>query len=272
MPRLLYAFALEDKSPLTRLHPMTWVAITLSFSVCALATLEPALLGLLGVLLLGLIVLGRLPLRNILGVLTVVLPLTFFITLVQTVAQVRDIVATLDLGLFQVHLSRYGFLLGLVITLRVLVLALAMTTFFTVVNPIHLTRALYDLGMPFKYAYAFTLALRFLPLVLDELETINNAQKSRGYDIDRTNIVVKPFRVFPLMVPLVLTSLRRAGLIALAMDLRGFHATPERTFYYEVHKGSADLALRLAALALVLIYLSSAILPLFGLRLLPWIG
>src|SRR5947199_312608 len=155
MPRLLYAFALEQQSPLTRLHPMTWVAIAVSFSICALVTLDPLLLTLLGMLLLGFILLGRLPLGNTLGVLTVVLP------------------------------------------------------------------------------------LRFLPLVLDELETINNAQKSRGYDIDRTNVIVKPFRVFPLMVPLVLTALRRAGLIALAMDLRGFHATPERSFYFDVHRGSA---------------------------------
>jgi energy-coupling factor transport system permease protein len=272
MPRLLYAFALEQQSPLTRLHPMTWVAIAVSFSICALVTLDPVLLTLLGMLLLGFILLGRLPLGNTLGVLTVVLPLTFFITLVQTVAQQRDIVASIDLGLFQIQLSRYGFLLGLVITLRVLVLALTMTTFFTVVNPVHLTKALYDLGMPFKYAYAFTLALRFLPLVLDELETINNAQKSRGYDIDRTNVIVKPFRVFPLMVPLVLTALRRAGLIALAMDLRGFHATPERSFYFDVHRGPADLVLRLAALALAIFYLAIAILPTFGVRPTPWSG
>jgi energy-coupling factor transport system permease protein len=272
MPKLLYAFALEDKTPLTRLHPITWVITALSLSVCALATLDPVLLGVLAVLLLTMLLGGRLPTRNTLGVLLVVLPLTLFITLVQTVAQQRDVVGSIDLGLFQVHLSRYGFLLGLVIMLRVLVLALTMTMFFTVVNPIHLTRALYDLGVPFKYAYTFTLALRFLPLVLDELDTINNAQKSRGYDIDRANILLKPFRVFPLMVPLVLVSLRRAGLIALSMDLRGFHATPERTFYYEIRKGTADAALRVAALALAAAYLAVAILPRFGLRPVPWSG
>ena len=109
-----------------------------------------------------------------------------------------------------------------------------MTIFFGLVNPMRLTRALYDLGMPFKYAYAFTLALRFLPLIINEISTINNAQKCRGYDIDRCNFVVKIFKIIPLMTPLIIMCLRRAEAIALAMDLKAFGSITNRTFYLQL--------------------------------------
>ena len=74
--------------------------------------------------------------------------------------------------------------------------------------------------------------------MLEELTTIKNAQQCRGYDIDRVNPLLRVFRVFPLMVPLVLIALRRAGTIALALDLRAFGARPDRTFFVEVQRGA----------------------------------
>ncbi len=123
-------------------------------------------------------------------------------------------------------------------------MALVMTMFFTVVHPVKLTRALYDMGMPFKFAYTFVLALRFLPLILDELATINNAQKSRGYDIDRVNPALNVLKMFPLTIPLILSALKRADTIALAMDLKAFNAYPKRTFFIGLQKGAADTAVR----------------------------
>jgi energy-coupling factor transport system permease protein len=119
--------------------------------------------------------------------------------------------------------------------------------FFTVVHPVKLTRALYDLGMPFKFAYTFVLALRFLPLILNELATINNAQKSRAYDIDRVNPAIKVLKMFPLTIPLILSALKRADSIALAMDLKAFNAYPQRNFFIGLSKGSADTAVRVAS-------------------------
>jgi energy-coupling factor transport system permease protein len=76
------------------------------------------------------------------------------------------------------------------------------------------------------------------------LATINNAQKSRGYDIDRVNPAVKVLKMFPLAIPLILSALKRANTIALAMDLKAFNAYPKRTFFISLQKGSADTAVR----------------------------
>jgi energy-coupling factor transport system permease protein len=246
MPKFLFAFALENEATsfFARLHPTTMLIALGCMVVIVFSTLNfLALLGLMAFLFL-LVLVDRMPKQGTFTILLVVLPLCFFITLIQAVTRTTNIIATFNLLGIGVLISLDGILLGLAITLRVALLALLMTIFFTVVSPVRLTKALTDLGMPFKFAYTFTLALRFLPLVLNELATINNAQKSRGYDIDQTNPALKIFKMFPLAIPLILGSLKRAGTIALAMDLKAFDAYPSRTFYVGVQKGMADVLVR----------------------------
>lgn len=256
MPRFLFAYAMEKESRsfFARLHPATMLIAVGCMVVIVFSTLNfLALLGLIAFLFL-LVVLDGMPRQGTFTILLVVLPLCFFITLIQALTRTTNIIARFDLLGVGVLLSLDGILLGLAITLRVALLALIMTIFFTVVSPVRLTKALYDMGMPFKFAYTFTLALRFLPLVLDELATINNAQKSRGYDIDRANPVVKPFKMFPLAIPLILGSLKRANTIALAMDLKAFSAYPHRTFFVRVEKRSWDAAIRATCLAAMVFF------------------
>ena len=250
----LYAYALTHDNALTRLHPVTALIVVAAVSIVALTTLNPLMLGALALFFLGVIVVGRLP-RSTLLVLVAVLPLTFFITVIQALAQQRDIIARVPLGPLTVTISGYGILLGIQVTLRVLVLALAMTTFFTIVNPARLTRAVHALGLPFKYAYTLTLALRFLPLMIEELATVRAAQKARGYDIDRANVVMRVARIFPLIVPLMLTGLRRAETIALAMDLKAFNAVQQRTYYVDLYYGRIDTLVRIAAVLVVVLAL-----------------
>lgn len=256
MPRFLFAYAMEkeDTSFFARLHPTTMLIALACMVVIVFSTLNfLALAGLMAFLFL-LVVLDDMPKQGTFTVLLVVLPLCFFITLIQALTNPNHIIARLDLLGVGILVSLQGILLGLAITLRVALLALLMTIFFTVVNPVKLTKGLYDLGVPFKFAYTFALALRFLPLVLDELATINNAQKSRGYDIDQTSPALKIFKMFPLAIPLILGALKRANTIALAMDLKAFDAYPQRTFFIGVKKGTADIAIRGASAAAMVFF------------------
>lgn len=255
----LYTFALEGRSWATRLHPMTMATVVVCATVIVFSTLHLGVMGATLAALLLFMVVGRLPARTTLAPLVLILPLCFFITLIQTVTQPEQIVASWQVLGREITFSGQGFVLGLRITLRVVLLALTLTFFFTVVHPAKFTKALCDLRMPFKYAYSFTLALRFLPLMLEELTTIKNAQQCRGYDIDRVNPLLRVFRIFPLMVPLVLIALRRAGTIALALDLRAFGARSDRTFFVEVQRGALDVGLRAAAVAAAAVVLGAVI-------------
>ena len=257
MPRFLFAYAMEkeDTSFFARLHPTTMMIAVACAVVIAFSSLNLLALAGLICILFVLVAIDGMPKQGTFTVLLVVLPLCFFISLIQALTNPENIIARLDLFGIGVTFSLTGILLGLAITLRVALLALIMTIFFTVVNPVKLTKALYDLGVPFKFAYTFALALRFLPLVLDELATINNAQKSRGYDIDQTNPAIKIFKMFPLAIPLILGALKRANTIALAMDLKAFNAYPQRTFLVDVQKGLADAYVRAISIVIAISFL-----------------
>lgn len=259
MARFLYLQAQEKKSFLTQMHPITALVLVAAIVIIVFSTLNLYVYTALFLLLLGAAYFGKLPLKGILTVVLVIVPLVFFITLIQVLAQTQDIVFTWHVLGRSITFSRYGFILGLQVAFRVVLLAITMTTFFMAVHPVRLTKALYDAGMNFKYAYAFSLALRFLPLVLSDLVTINNAQKSRGYDIDRQNFLIRTFRLMPLAVPLILSGLRRAEIIALAMDLRGFCAYDKRTFYVDVKPSRWDPIIRWGSLALALVFVAVAI-------------
>ncbi|WP_371373823.1 energy-coupling factor transporter transmembrane protein EcfT [Sporomusa aerivorans] len=220
-------------------HPVTIAACCFSLIFAAFATVDiTAYLVMLGMLAVA-VVAGKIPAGNIVRIIGIVIPLCFCITSIQALTQGGPAIASFTFGNYTIHLSQSGVILGLAITLRVVILAITMTIFFALVNPMRLTRALYDLGMPFKYAYAFTLALRFLPLIINEISTINNAQKCRGYDIDRCNFLVKTFKIIPLMTPLIIMCLRRAASIALAMDLKAFGSITNRTFFLELKPATA---------------------------------
>lgn len=256
MPRFLFASALDQSNAtfLQRLHPSTMLIVLGCMVVIIFSTLNfAALVGLLAFLAL-VVVLDGMPKGSTFGVLMVLAPLCFFITLIQALSNPNDIIARFDLFGMGVLVSLEGIVLGLSITLRVALMALVMTMFFTVVHPVKLTRALYELGMPFKFAYTFVLALRFLPLILNELATINNAQKSRAYDIDRVNPAIKVLKMFPLTIPLILSALKRADSIALAMDLKAFNAYPQRTFFIGVSKSSVDSRVRIASAAAMVFF------------------
>lgn len=256
MPKFLFSYAMErdSKSLLGRLHPTTMLIALGCMTVIVFSTLNLlALVGILAFLFL-LVFVDGMPKQGTFMVLLVVVPLCFFITLIQAVTNPNQIIAQFDLFGIGILVSQEGILLGLSITLRVALLALLMTLFFTVVNPVKLTKALYDMGVPFKFAYTMVLALRFLPLMLDELATIKNAQKSRAYDMDRVNPVLKLFKMFPLTIPLILGALKRANTIALAMDLKAFDAYPQRTFFVGVQKGPMDKVVRVGLVVTSLVF------------------
>lgn len=235
-----YAVAVREGqgSSLSEKHPVSIGICCMAMICAAFATVDiTAYLVMLGILA-GVVLVGKIPKANIVKIIGVIIPLCFFITLIQTLSQGGPDIASFAIGGHEIHFSYAGVILGMAITLRVLILAITMTTFFALVSPPRLTRALYDLGMPFKYAYAFTLALHFLPLIINEISTINNAQKCRGYDIDRCNFVVKSIKIIPLMIPLIIMCLRRASSIALAMDLKAFGSITNRTFYLELKPAS----------------------------------
>ncbi|KNY25590.1 energy-coupling factor transporter transmembrane component T family protein [Pseudobacteroides cellulosolvens] len=97
------------------------------------------------------------------------------------------------------------------------------------------------LKIPFKYAFMFITALRFIPTLLGEIEQILQAQMSRGYNSDTKNPFKKMIIVIPLAIPLLVSSIKKTEKMAISMEARGFASGP-RSYYRKIVMRKADYA------------------------------
>ncbi|NLE76309.1 MAG: energy-coupling factor transporter transmembrane protein EcfT, partial [Chloroflexi bacterium] len=106
--------------------------------------------------------------------------------------------------------------------------------------------------VPYKVAFVFASTLRFVPLILGEIQAIIEAQQLRGLDVEKMGLPQR-LRIYArIAVPLILGALVRSQQVEVVLASRAFSGSPDRTYLHESHLHRADyLALALAALALV---------------------
>ena len=147
-----------------------------------------------------------------------------------------------------IHISEEGIRNGLIMTLR-LVFLIAFSSLLTyTTSPIVLTDGIEALLMPFKrfgvpaheLAMMMTIALRFIPTLLEETDRIMKAQMSRGADFSSGNMVKRAKSLLPILIPLFISSFRRADELALAMEARCYHGGEGRTRMHELSYGKPD--------------------------------
>lgn len=95
--------------------------------------------------------------------------------------------------------------------------------------------------IPFKYAFMFITALRFIPTFMGEIEQILQAQMSRGYHSDTKNPFKKMVIVIPLAIPLLVSSIKKTEKMAISMEVRGFASGP-RSYFRKIVMRKADYA------------------------------
>ncbi len=123
----------------------------------------------------------------------------------------------------------------MVIRIVALIVGTSLLTYTT--SPIVLTDAIERLLSPLKkikvpvheLAMMMTIALRFIPTLIEETDKIMSAQKARGADMESGNIVQRAKALVPVLVPLFVSSFRRAEELALAMECRCYHGGEGRT-------------------------------------------
>jgi energy-coupling factor transport system permease protein len=85
------------------------------------------------------------------------------------------------------------------------------------------------LHVPYDYAFLFTTALRFMPVIAAEVNTISQAQRSRAYAVEGWNPIRKILALIPIALPIVFIAIEKAERLGLCMDLRGY-GSKERTY------------------------------------------
>ena len=158
-----------------------------------------------------------------------------------------------------IHVSWEGIELAAFLSLRLVVLVLIGSVLTLTTQPIALTDGLVWLGRPLRrirvptdeLALMVTIALRFIPTLLVELDTIMRAQQARGADFRSGGLITRAKALIPVLVPLFVLSFRRADDLALAMEARCYTPGVVRTRLHPLRAGRGD-AVFLAATAVVI--------------------
>ncbi len=132
---------------------------------------------------------------------------------------------------------------ALAMVIRLLALVTAFSIFFQTVHPDDLGQALVKLKVPYNFAWALSTAYRFVPTLAKEAQTIMDAQMSRGLELQSGNLIKRIKNFIPIIIPLFVSSIRRAWQLAEAMDSRAWGASKKRTFYYEITMSNGDYVL-----------------------------
>lgn len=158
--------------------------------------------------------------------------------------------------LFKYLYSGYGLTLKDVeyasaMTLRFLVLVESFSVFFLTTSPDHLGLALEQSRIPYEFCFAFTTAVRFVHVLAEEAQTIMDAQKARGLELEKGNFLKRIRNYIPILIPLIISAIRRSLELAEAMESRAWGAIEKRTNLY---------VLRIRRFDLVLVVISAVVL------------
>ncbi|QEE14459.1 energy-coupling factor transporter transmembrane protein EcfT [Promethearchaeum syntrophicum] len=130
---------------------------------------------------------------------------------------------------------------SLITIIRLLILMIIFSIYFQTTLPEDITQSLILLHIPYPTAFSLSLSFRFVPTMAQETEIVMNAQKSRGHRIQEGGMIQQIRNLFPLLIPLLMNSIRRAYHVAEALETRAFGVKKVPNFYYPLRLKLLDL-------------------------------
>ena len=158
-------------------------------------------------------------------------------------------------------ITREGIETAVFMSVRILCLIAGTSLLTYTTSPIALTDGIERLLSPLKkiklpvheLAMMMTIALRFIPTLIEETDKIMKAQMARGADFESGNLIKRAKAMVPLLVPLFVSAFRRAGELAMAMEARCYHGGEGRTRLRVLHFQKIDWQASLVTAAALLV-------------------
>jgi energy-coupling factor transport system permease protein len=164
---------------------------------------------------------------------------------------VRDGRALLELPL-NLRITDRGLQFSLLFVTRLIAATMPLALMFSVTQISDIANVLVRrFRMPYKYAFALTTAIRFIPLFADEMACIMEAQTARGVQFDTKNLFRKIRLLLPMCVPLLISSVRKIDGCAISAELRGFNLRGRNSGYKEYSFFARDAAMLAICAALM---------------------
>lgn len=238
------------------LDPRTKLIATLIYIVAIFLAQTPLTYGILIGFAFLVVLLSRLPILMVLKSLKPV----WFIVVITLLIHTFTFPGKEILWQWQMFtVTREGLELGVKMGLRLTLLLLFSSVLTFTTSPIVLTDGIERLLRPLKcvgvpaheIAMMMTIALRFIPTLLEETDRIIKAQEARGADFGNGNMMKKIKGMLPLLVPLFVSAFRRADELATAMEARCYRGGEGRTRMYELHYHKEDILVFVVMLILI---------------------
>ena len=255
-------------SPLHRLDPRTKILIAIAAIVGIFFANNPASFFVITLLALVLIWISRISFNVIVKGIKPILFILLFTMILNVFMTEGEGEPLVEFWIIKIY--TYGIVRAIFMAWRVVLLIVITSMLLTyTTSPIALTDGLESLLSPLKklgvpvhtFAMMMSIALRFIPTLIEETEKIMNAQKSRGADFCTGSLANRARALIPLLIPLIVSSFKRAEELATAMECRCYRGDKNRTKLVKLEMRPRDyLWFFLTALSVALIVVSS-ILP-----------
>ena len=236
---------LPGNSPVHRLDPRTKILIVFAYIALIFSVKSAVGYGICTLFPIAVCAISKIPAKMIIKSLK---PLLFFIIFTAVINLFLTKGKTV-VSFWIFNITEEGIILTVKMALR-LVLLVAGTSLLTyTTSPIVLTDGIEKLLSPLsrigvpahEIAMMMTIALRFIPTIIDETDKIMKAQSARGSDFESGNLFRRAKALVPILVPLFISAFRRADDLAVAMECRCYHGGSNRTKLKTIKMTRLDL-------------------------------
>lgn len=244
-------------SVLHRMDARIKLICTVAFIVAIFLSDSFITLGLCLAVVVALMLLSRVHIKLYLKMLKSIWP----VIIITSVLNIFYVQGEPILSFWIINITMEGILKSVFVALRIamLVVVSSLLTYTTSAND--LTDGIERLFSPLKYvglgeavhtlAMMTSIAMRFIPTLVDETDKIMNAQKARGADFETGNMLSRIKAMLPILIPLLMSAVRRAVDLAQAMECRCYNGGDGRTKMKQVHIGARDIIALLCLAALI---------------------
>ena len=259
-----------SNSVLHRLDPRIKILLAILYIVCSFLCKNALSFAILALSSLVIILLGKIPYRIIAGGIKPVLIILIF-TAVINIFWTTGQTPLVSWKFINIYLE--GIYSAIFIIVRITSLIIGTSLFMTyTTTPIELTDGIEDLLSPLKklhvpvhdFAMMMTIALRFIPTLIEETDKIMTAQKARGADFSSGSLIDRAKALIPVLIPLFVSSFNRAADLATAMECRCYHGGEGKTRMKIRHISVKDI------IALILVVALGAVILLANVLNIPY--
>ena len=256
-------------SPIHKLDPRTKIILATLFIVSVFLAANPAGFVLISIVCFTIMLISRISFRVMLKSLKPIFIILIFTAIINIFMTTGEGEPRLDFWVIVIY--KEGIIRAFLMAYRVVLLILGTSVLLTyTTSPIALTDGLESLLSPLKlikvpvhvFAMMMSIALRFIPTLIEETEKIMNAQKSRAADFSTGGLIKRIKALIPILIPLFVSSFKRAEELATAMECRCYRGDKHRTKLVKLTYKPRDFMFML----LFLVFLAALIL----LRILPY--